>query len=51
MRLKVDSPLCWVQAISAFLIHVVFFGAAYSFGIFYVALLEEFPGKEGEAGK
>lgn len=51
MKFKVDSPYCWIQAISAFLFHAVFFGVSFSFGIFYVALLQEFPGREGEAGK
>ncbi|XP_028408004.1 monocarboxylate transporter 12-like [Dendronephthya gigantea] len=48
MKLEVDSALSWLQAVSAFLFHAVFFGLVFSFGIFYVALLEEFPGQESE---
>lgn len=51
MKFKVDSPYCWLQAISGFLFHAVFFGVSFSFGIFYVALLQEFPGRESEAGE
>ena len=51
MKLRQDSLYSWIQAISAFLFHAVFFGIAFSFGIFYVALLQEFPGQESEVGK
>ena len=51
MKLQQDSLYSWIQAISAFLFHAVFFGIAFSFGIFYVALLQEFPGQESEVGK
>lgn len=46
-----DGHYSWIQVISSFIYHVVFFGVSFSFGIFYVELLDEFPGSESEAGE
>lgn len=48
---QVDSPWSWFITLSCFLAHTVTFGITYAFGIFYVALLEDFPGQESQAGK
>lgn len=48
---NVDSSYNWFIAVAAFLLHAVTWGLTFSFGIFYVALLKEFPGQEREAGK
>ena len=50
-NMKLDSPLSWIVALSSFLVHAAVFGVVYAFGIFYVALLEDFPGEESATGK
>ena len=45
-----DSKISWVVCFAAFLVQVIIVGVLHVFGVFFVALIEEFQCSRAEAG-